>query len=358
MRVEMVASGGWDAALRDWEALYQADPVATPFMSPGWGQAWMSAWSQGTKPWLLRVIGAERVVGLAALVLERRRGLRILTMLGKEPGDYWDVLAEPDQRDAVVAAVAAEIARRRRSWDLCLVNCMPAQSPTPAALVAAGLRVHERSPIPCPSMPLPSTFEEYLGTLPGRRRSNLRRHLRRLDEREVQLREIRDPSELPHVIAHWQELRRRQWAHQGREIAPEHLSERFRHFMLRVLTELLPTGEALVWEFRHNGEVVAVYVNFVDARAFYWYLGGIDPDALSLGIGKIAIGEGIRSSIAAGRSTYDFTRGDEDYKFWYGAATVYVPTLLVGHSRPRSRLALAAASRFAMWRDRDRPEQP
>jgi CelD/BcsL family acetyltransferase involved in cellulose biosynthesis len=357
MRVDLVGGDGWDAALSDWEALYSADPSATPFTSPGWARAWMRVWASGVKPFVLRVTEGGRAVGLAPLVLERRAGMRVLTMLGKEPGDYWDVLAEPGDREMVVAAVARELARRRRSWDVCIVNCMPAGSSTPQALRTAGLRIHERTPLPCPSLQLPATFEEYLAALPGRRRSNLRRHLRRLDEHEVQLREMTDPAELPAVIDLWQELRRRQWAHQGREITAAHLSDRFRSFILGAVTDLLASGQVLVWEFRHEDRVVAVYVNFVDERAFYWYLGGIEPDALSLGIGKIAIGEGIRSSIAAGRSVYDFTRGSEDYKYWYGAVDVHVPTLLVGHSGGLSRLAMAAATRFAERRDRDVAER-
>jgi CelD/BcsL family acetyltransferase involved in cellulose biosynthesis len=358
MRVELIAGDGWDAVLEDWETLYRADPAATPFTSPAWGAAWMSAWADGAEPWLLRVSDADRVVGLAVFVLVRRGSVRILTMLGKEPGDYWDVLAYPQQRAEVAAAIAREVALRRRSWDLCVVNCMPPQSPTPAALAAAGLRVHARAPIACPSLALPSTFEQYLAAVPARRRTNIRRHLRRLDEGDVQLREVRDRAELPELVSLWQDLRRRQWSHRRRAITPEHLSERFRRFILEAVGDLLVTGEALVWEFRHDGVVAGIFINFVDSRAFYWYLGGIAPAALPLGIGKIAIAEGIRSSIAAGRATYDFTRGGERYKYWYGASTVYVPTLIVAHSGPRSRVAHSAARRIALWRDRDRGAQP
>jgi CelD/BcsL family acetyltransferase involved in cellulose biosynthesis len=360
MRVDLIAGSEWEAALADWGRLYSADPTATPFSSPGWARAWMRQWSQAPEPWLLRVRDdAQRVVGLAAFVLQRRGGVRILSMLGKEPGDYWDVLAEPAQREAVVAAVARELGRRRGAWDVCLVNCMPHGSPTPQALAAgAGLNMHALAPIACPSVELPDSFDAYLDTLPSRRRRNLRRHLRRLDEGDVELHDVRDPARLPELVAQWQELRRTQWAHQGKAISRRHLSPRFGGFMLEALNELLPSGTAVVWEFRHAGETVGVYFNFVDERAFYWYLGGIRPDALSLGIGKIAIGHGIRSSIASDRRVYDFTRGDDEYKYWYGAKTIHVARLVVGHGGARSRLALGALSRAHALRERQRSRPP
>jgi CelD/BcsL family acetyltransferase involved in cellulose biosynthesis len=106
-----------------------------------------------------------------------------------------------------------------------------------------------------------------------------------------------------------------------------------------VTTELVPAGLALVWEFVRDGEVVGSFINFCDARAFYQYLGGFEPELGQLAIGKVATAEGIRSSIAAGRSYYDFTRGSEPYKYWYGAVDRLSPTVVLTGERVRSRLA-------------------
>jgi len=75
----------------------------------------------------------------------------------------------------------------------------------------------------------------------------------------------------------------------------------------------------------------------------YWYLGGVGPAYSALGIGKIAIAAGIRQSIECGRESYDFTRGPEPYKYWYGATDRQAPSLVVGNTRPWSRAALVGA---------------
>lgn len=85
--------------------------------------------------------------------------------------------------------------------------------------------------------------------------------------------------------------------------------------MLDAVRRLVPAGLALVWELRHEDEIAGVYVNFMDERSFYWYLGGFDPALTHLGLGTIAIAAGIRASFEAGREVYDFGRGEEAYKY-------------------------------------------
>jgi CelD/BcsL family acetyltransferase involved in cellulose biosynthesis len=106
----------------------------------------------------------------------------------------------------------------------------------------------------------------------------------------------------------------------------------------------VPLGLAQVWEFQHDGEVVGVEVNLMDARRYYSWMGAYAPEAAHLGLGKLAIGESIRASIAAGRSYYDMMVGDEEYKYWYGATDRYCRWMMAGNGRPASRAALAAGA--------------
>ena len=348
MRVELHAGAPADVDAV-WESLYAPHRGATPFVSPGWGRAWWSHYGDGAQPFFLVAEDAGAPVALAALALRRRGPLRVLETVGMEPGDYWDVLARPEMADAAVSAIAGALAERSRNWDALVVRCLPPGSPVDAALTGAGLRAVHHRPIPAPGIELPADFDAYLAGLPGSRRQNLRRHLRRLDAGEVTLRAVTDPDGVAPALARWREFRRAQWEAQGRAINPEHLSDRFSAFMAAVVGDLLPAGEALLWEFLVDDEIVGTYVNFADRDAFYWYLGGFRPDVAALGLGKIAIGHGIRTSITAGRTYYDFARGAEDYKYWYGAEDRLLPAFVAGSGRVRSRAALGAA-RLALAR--------
>jgi CelD/BcsL family acetyltransferase involved in cellulose biosynthesis len=320
--------------LPEWAELFAADDRATPYQSPGWARAWWRHWAGGSRPWLLAVRDGERLVGLAPLCSERVLGLRRLRVNG-EPGDYWDVLALPEYRTAVEEVVGQELQRRQKDWDVLVLSQLPHGSSFAGALERAGLRAVHRSAVACPGIALPDSFDAYLATLPTSRRTNLRRRLRNLDEGELELR-VPPIEEFPAAIDRWQALRERQWAAMDKRLTREHTTPRFRDFLLEVTTDLVPAGLALVWEFVREGEVVGSFINFCDARAFYQYLGGFAPELGRLAIGKVATAEGIRASIADGRSYYDFMRGDEPYKYWYGADNRPSPTVVLSSSRTRS----------------------
>lgn len=325
----------------DWERLHASSPDATPFTSAGWARAWWAAWEPDAEPFTIVARDDHEVVGIAALVRRRKGPLRILEPVGMDPGDYWDVLAAPGRREEVAGAVAGALREHRRHWDAWILRCTPPASPLPAAL--DGLPALRRAPIPAPAIALPDDFEAYLASMSSSHRSNLRKHLRRLDSGDVVLEEITDPARIGPAVERWQGFREAQWAAQGKDINPVHLSPRFAAFMAAVLGELLPSGRALLWEFSVAGRVVGTYVNFADDDAFYWYLGGFDPSVVKLGLGKIAIGHGIRTSIAAGRGRYDFGRGAEPYKYWYDAVDRPLEARVVGSGTLRSRVALAGA---------------
>ncbi|HZU60224.1 MAG TPA: GNAT family N-acetyltransferase [Solirubrobacteraceae bacterium] len=352
MDVELVGPEDLDEALGDWARLETTDPSLTPFNSSAWGRVWLEHWDVHAEPWILRVRRDDQVVGLAPLALQRRRGVRVLSMIGKEPGDYWDLIAPPSERAAVARAVGAELRRRSRAWDIAVISCLPAGSATLSGLTDGGLRLFRRPPVRSPAIQLPSSFEDYLRTLSGSRRGNLRRHLNRLDRGELSVREVSQPDQIPGVLSRWHELRIRQWRETGRELNPSHAEEHFLRFMVQAAIALLEPGFTSLSEVFAGERLAGVYLNFCDDRAFYWYLGGYEPDLGALGVGKIVIAATIRASIAAGRQWYDFTRGQDEYKYWYGARDRLLDSVVLAHDGARSRLALTAAQGVSRYRGR------
>lgn len=347
MRVDVHTELTPDLA-RAWDAVFAQDPEATPFASSGWAEAWLREWEHDPgRPIILTVEDAGQIVGVASFAMRNRGPFRVLNTLGQPPGDYWDIVAVDSEREGVLAAVVGWLLSSRRRWDVVSLTALRQGSATERALEAAPLRIARRDPVPCPGIELPSTFDEYLKELPSKRRTNIRRHLRTLDdERVVELREVTSPERLPATLERWQEIRTRQWSERGPEEFNEmHGEPSFRAFMLAVTRRLVPLGLAVVWELVRDDDVVGAWVNFADRRAMYWYLGGFEPDLHALGLGKIAIVAAIRSSIEQGRSYFDFGVGDEDYKYWYGATDRLMPRLVVGHGGVRSRLGHRASAR-------------
>lgn len=338
-----------DSLADEWEALFAVDPTATPFSSPQWALAWWSHWAEGAEPWTIAVREGGELVGLAPLLRRRQGPFQVLGELGRGPGDYWDVLAAPGRREGVLAAVAAEVARRRHEWDALLIDS-PHSSDFSNALADAGLRIVGREPLISVEMPLPESFEDYLAGMPRRRRANLRKHLKRLDQGEFSISTV-EGGDLPEAIECWHEMRARWWAERGLELDPMHTTGRFRDFIADAVATLVPARLAEVWRFEANGETVGVCVNLVDPRTFYVFLAAFDPAVARLGPGKIQIGHAIRASIEADRELFDFTIGSDDYKYWFGGKEVERLRQVAGSGRVRSRAARAVGA----LRERRRP---
>lgn len=331
-------------ALRaQWDALYRADPRATPFVAPGFGGAWLRHWADGVAPWLLTIHEDEALVGLAPMVLRRRGVLRTLMPLGFYVGNYWDVLARPDRRGEVGAAVAEELARRRGEWDALVLDTLPPGSALPAALRRAGLRVRGRGSRPYPGLGLPASFDDYLGGMGRVRRRELRRRLRPLGGGGLELVEVHEPAELDAAVTTFQELRAVWWQTRGKTLNPDHTRPEFAAFLRALLRELVPAGRAVARELRDGDRVLGVTLDLRDDTTFYAWLNAYHPDIARLSPGKMVMTELIRSAIAGGITYFDFMVGDEPYKYDFGAIDRHVPRLLAGSGTVRSDAALAAA---------------
>jgi CelD/BcsL family acetyltransferase involved in cellulose biosynthesis len=326
------------ALLDPWERLFAADPDATPFSSPAWGQAWLEHWGRDAVPRLVAVYDGDRVVGLAPLALHRHGPVRLLRVLGEDPSDHWNVLAaERELREPVTRAVGQALAGARETWDALVLSRLPPEPDIRPALEAAGLRVHPRPPAPYPSLSLPRSFDDYLRSLPQRRRTNLRRRLRHLDEGELTLLEITEPAELGPAMERWHQLRVGQWDRRGKQMLEMHREARFPALLSAALARLVPAGMAWVWELRRGERLAGSYVNFLDESCFYQYLGGFDPEYAELGIGRIVTAHAIRRSIERGLERYDFGLGGGDFKYSFGAEDRLSPAYLCTSRSPRSR---------------------
>jgi CelD/BcsL family acetyltransferase involved in cellulose biosynthesis len=330
-----------ESVLPEWEELFRADPEATPFMSPEWARAWWPTWGGSGRPWIVAVRENGQLVGLAPFILRRRGPLRVLGRPGSHPSQ--DVLARPRLRPDVAGAVTAEIASRRKEWDLLAISSFPEDSAIERSMRQRGLHVRQRRTATYPRIELPGSFDEYLESLPRKRRKDLRRHLRRLDDGELEIRQVTEPAAIGAAIERWQALKLSWWeAKEDAEVHAGQRGPRYVGFLRDLMLLMIPAGLGEVWELRHSGQVVGVEVSVLDRRTFYSWQGGYDLGVAHLGPGKVAIGEGIRVSIGAGRRYYDLMRGGESYKYWYGSRDRESHSLLVGNGRLKSRAALLA----------------
>ncbi len=77
-----------------------------------------------------------------------------------------------------------------------------------------------------------------------------------------------------------------------------------------------------LFSLRYREKVAALIFGVCYADTIYGYLTAFDPEYEALGFGRTLLFEALRYAFENGFAAWDFLRGDEPYKFWWGAQLI------------------------------------
>jgi CelD/BcsL family acetyltransferase involved in cellulose biosynthesis len=182
----------------------------------------------------------------------------------------------------------------------------------------------------CPVLTLPDGgWEDSLGQLDGKARHEIRRKIRRA-EASGEISFALAPLDAESVDT-FIELHQARWGEEGLFPRTEG-GDRSRLFLHR-LTELEATDAAgaqlQLGQVRVGDRLIFATVGFDDGSTSYFYNAGMDPAARDLSPGVTGTAAYLRDRMEAGRRRFDFLRGNEPYKYEWGAVDEQVHRLLV-----------------------------
>jgi len=180
----------------------------------------------------------------------------------------------------------------------------------------------------CPVVILPggADMETYLDTLGKKDRHEIRRKVRRAEAvGEVRLDDSADPlSELESFI----ELHQKKWKADG--LFPDTPGGAQSRVLFQRLFELHGADGPLRLSFLSvGGRRIAAGIHFETDEGYLYYNAGVDPDAFDLSPGVLLVYSLIARALAAGAPRLDFLRGNESYKYAWGAIDEPIQRLLV-----------------------------
>ena len=287
-------AGEWDELVRD--------TGMHPFMRPAWLAAWHEAFGTGQ----LEILVArrdDRLVGV--LPLERHRG-SLISLSNWHTPEFEPVCADEGVAKDLVAAAARRVSRR---LDIAFLP----RSGSARALLGRGVqgRVLERTIERSPYVLIEGDWEAYEEGLPIKRRSDLRRRMRRLAEMgEVTIRQEGD--DLPRLLAEGFEVEASGWKGEGHTaIAEDPQAQRFYEQIARWAGD---EGLLALWFLRIDGKAIAFAYCLRTDRAHYVLKIGFDHDFSRHAPGLVLTREMIRSAFEAGLSTYEFLGAEDEYK--------------------------------------------
>lgn len=365
LRVERSAVA--DIPRETWDDLAATNPWATPFSGWAFQRAWWDAYGEnaheetlaffapdagpGAKPVaIVPLMHRHEVEPSDALTHTKMRHGADVELTPVPPtatgvffgasyhADYATILAAPADLPKVAAALTDYLAESgtRRRWDavdLRRLRCGDPAADTLAAAVGAReiaegwtLNVEREDVCPVVTLSVGGDMEGYLATLGKKERHEIRRKVRRAEAvGPIRLEESADPlGDLELFI----ELHQKRWGVDG--LFPDTPGGAQSRVLFRRLFELHgPDGPLRLTILSVGGRRIAAGIHFETPDGYLYYNAGVDPGAHDLSPGILMIYAYVRHALLTGLTRLDFLRGNEPYKYAWGAVDEPIQRLLV-----------------------------
>ncbi len=333
MRIEVhFEKGGFSALKPEWNELVHRSCCDTVFLAWEWQSTWWEHLGQGQ----LLLLGFRheedgRLVGLAPLFRGQQAGRLALNVVGcRDVSDYLDLIVEVGQEEAVYGALLDYLESDSPDWtcfDLCNI---PQESLTHTRLremaEARGYQALVEVEDVCPIIELPATWDEYLGMLDKKQRHEIRRKLRKAEGgADAEFSVVGTGHDLRAEMEDFVDLHQKSAPEKDAFMDPE-----MQGFFYAVAQALYDQGWLQLCFVEIQGVKSASLLNFDYGNAILVYNSGYDPTRFRhLSPGIVVSARAIELAISLGRDKFDFLRGDEVYKYRFGAQDTLVRRLLI-----------------------------
>ncbi|MBC7258250.1 MAG: GNAT family N-acetyltransferase [Chloroflexi bacterium] len=317
----------------EWNALLQRSPLRTAFLTWEWQATWWKHLGEGELHLLTLRTDDGALVGIAPLCrVTSQTGRHTFRWVGcVDVSDYLDVIVAPGHETALYAAILDYLTGTGApAWhyvDLCNIR---EASPTyeSIARLARERGLYARTSVQeiCPVIPLPATWEDYLNTLDKKQRHEIRRKIRRIESAaETRWHIADDPATLDDDVDEFIRLHRK-----SNPEKDAFMDQSMVAFFRDVCRVFFRCGWLSLAFISVNGNRAASMLNFDYDNRILVYNSGYDPEqyaAFSPGI--VLLAYCIRHAIETHKEQFDFLRGDEEYKFRFGAIRTTIHNVLI-----------------------------
>jgi len=264
--------------------------------------------------------------------------------------DYATLLGSPQHLDAVARALVEHLAgsepsdpEHPKDWDAIDLRRMRCGDPAADALAGAfgareipeGWTLNLEREDVCPVVRLTPgmSFEEYLSGLDKKSRHETRRKIRRAEATgEIAFRRATEPlAELDAFI----DMHQGKWGENGL-FPPTPGGDASRLFLRRWFEEAGPDGSVELHFLSVGERRIAAGILVDDGERLMFWNAGVDAEAPELSPGVLLAAWCIQLALARGRTAFDFLRGNEPYKYQWGAVDEPIQRLLVRRDEARA----------------------
>ncbi len=327
---------GMDEISQRWDDLLKESASHVPFLQYQYLRSWWETrgggeWETGE----LAVVTAEeegRLIGIAPLFFaSNREGEPALLLLGSiEISDYLDLIVRPQDVSRFTQGLLEFLegpdapAWRALDW----YNILEDSQTLPALDEATRSRNWNCSLerlYHSPYIPLQGDWETYLAGIDKKQRHEIRRKMRRAEESERPVRwyVVQEGADLDAEGDAFLALMAQD------EEKGAFLTEAMRRQMKSTLRWAFDAGILQLAFLEIDGKKAAGYFNFDYLNRIWVYNSGLDNQFREYSPGWVLLGDLLQWANEQKRAEFDFLRGNEDYKYRFGAVDRFVMRITI-----------------------------
>jgi len=318
-----------------WNLLLEKSASHVPFLRFEYLEEWWQTRGGGEWPaeaslCILCAYEEQEMVGIAPFFIAEHDGQKRLLLLGSiEISDFLDLIVPEQRLQEFIPALLKQLSDEMLPEGVTTVDLYNLLEDSPSlpilleAAPKAGFEVTQTRLQQAPYISLPGDWEEYLNQIDKKQRHEIRRKMRRAAEGEVAV-EVYFTSELDGVEEDSEAFMSLMAQDPEKEafLTPA-MRDQFRRSIRRAFE-----CDCLQLTFlKIGGENAAAYLSFDYQNRIWVYNSGLDRRFMEYSPGWVLLGHLLKWANENGRSEFDFMRGNEEYKYKFGAIDRYVTRL-------------------------------
>ncbi|MGJ7044315.1 GNAT family N-acetyltransferase [Thermoanaerobacterium thermosulfurigenes] len=298
-----------------WHQLEENSKVY-PFNTFEWVVNWWKYFGGGKKLWILLVVGDQGPIGIAPFMItfgEMGLPIKRIKFIGSNNSDYLDFIVKYGYEDIFYRSLIKYLESAIDRFTVLDLEHLPESSGIYPYIMDSWLYYDYDIQDVCPYIKLPATWDEYLSTLDGKFRRNIKYEIKRFFTKcDGSFMSVADENDIDDSMDRLIELHQARW--RKRHMPGAFYSKRVRDFHKALAFDFFNRGILSLFELKDGDKIVASLLSYHVGGKRYYYISGYDLDYSRLSVGAVTLGLSIKRSIEVGDEVYDFLRGDEKYK--------------------------------------------
>jgi CelD/BcsL family acetyltransferase involved in cellulose biosynthesis len=311
----------FDILAHEWQQLLARSPANHIFCTWQWQRTWWSLFHEGRELCLVTIRDRDgKLSGVAPLFRESAPDGVSLHLIGStDLCDYLDCIVLKGREEEVFHALCSHFHTMTPQPTAVYLPSLAEGSSTLHIMEKKasqwGFRLETTVEDVSPSAVLPPSFDGYLKQLSKKNRHEIRRKIRKARSLgRLTVKRVGAVEELAQALPVFFDL------HQKSTPDKESfMNEVRKEFFRKISHTLLPLGWLNLFFLQFEGTDVAALLCFAYENTIYVYNSGYDPSYGALSPGIVLLTSCIEDAIERGICGLDLLRGNESYKYHFGA---------------------------------------